>query len=133
MNEKFSKRIRFLFRNPGRRRELFYLLPFYTAFLFFYECSGRKVLGHFDQLTIGSEFRESHAVVSKERIKTEFCDKTFLNSFQVGIHGAKQNVIQEALRQEMKKDPSIVAFLEIHFEHSDGCWKIEYTPERKLK
>ncbi|PNV75642.1 hypothetical protein BES34_008215 [Leptospira inadai serovar Lyme] len=97
------------------------------------ECSGRKVLGHFDQLTIGSEFLEPKTIASKERIKTETCDKVFLNAFQVGIYGAKANVIREALRKEMERDSSIVAFTDIHFQHSDGCWKIEYTPERRFR
>ncbi|WP_238325564.1 hypothetical protein [Leptospira inadai] len=84
-------------------------------------------------MTIGSEFLEPKTIASKERIKTETCDKVFLNAFQVGIYGAKANVIREALRKEMERDSSIVAFTDIHFQHSDGCWKIEYTPERRFR
>ncbi|EQA45895.1 hypothetical protein LEP1GSC050_2644 [Leptospira broomii serovar Hurstbridge str. 5399] len=115
--------------NPIYVRTIIY----FVASLFLIDCYGRKVLGQFDELTIGSEYSATHTVALNERIKTELCDKTFLNAFQVGIHGAKTDVLREALKKEMEKDPKIIAFLDVHFEHSDGCWKIEYTPERKKK
>ncbi|WP_039948294.1 hypothetical protein [Leptospira fainei] len=108
-------------------------LAYFTTLLLLTNCYGRKVLGQFDELTIGSEYSATHTVASNERIKTELCDKAFLNAFQVGIHGAKTDVLREALKKEMEKDPKIIAFLDVHFEHVDGCWKIEYTPERKKK
>ncbi|TGK22325.1 hypothetical protein EHO61_00660 [Leptospira fluminis] len=97
------------------------------------DCYGRKVLGHFNELTIGAEYEASASMAAAERVSTKICDKTFLNAFQVGIHKAKTDVLVEALREEMKKDPKIVAFNDVHFEHRSGCWQIEYTPERKKK
>ncbi|EQA37246.1 hypothetical protein LEP1GSC047_3607 [Leptospira inadai serovar Lyme str. 10] len=109
------------------------IIACFVASLSLLDCYGRKVLGQFDELTIGSEYSATHTLASNERIKTELCDKTFLNAFQVGIHGAKTDVLREALKKEMERDPKIIAFLDVHFEHSGGCWKIEYTPERKKK
>ncbi|TGJ98950.1 hypothetical protein EHQ53_10835 [Leptospira langatensis] len=105
----------------------------FCSYIFiFANCYGRKVLGNFDELTIGPEY-EGAKLASAERSKTQICDKTFLNAFQVGIHGAKEGVIHEALRAEMSRDPRIVAFNDVVFEHRSGCWFIEYTPELRKK
>lgn len=86
-------------------------------------------MGHFDEITIGPEYKEMES--SPNRVQTKYCDGYFWNAIQVGIHGAKEDVILKALRSEMEKDPTIIAFDDVQFDHHGGCWHIAYTPERK--